>query len=139
MKTVLDQLKALDSQRGAYEANFFPRVIARLQQAYAALMNDFDAVSQAQAEGVIEVTIRSRTQHLTIAVDEKTSAEVAGLLIELLGDRLETMEANIIREHETLHIEGESAERIRRLALLQTPVDAQGLPVVTLPPHNAAA
>jgi len=139
MQTILQQFQHVDTNADAFDANFYPRLLARLQKAYTALLADYDSVWQAEAEGILEVTLRSRTQTLTVPVQGKVSPALALLLSEMLGDQLHDLQQRIILEHESLAREGESPDLVKLLTLLLTPIDEQGRAVRTLAPETQQA
>lgn len=127
MSTIHEQLQAHPQDAaGAYEANFFPREIAAHQDALRHLLTLWDALRLAQAEGITEVTMRSRTSTVMLTVPKIIGATMGLNLYEYLGNEASTVARTIERLHEELAREGESAERLTLLTLLLTPVGPDG-------------
>ncbi|MBO3273204.1 hypothetical protein [Hymenobacter defluvii] len=139
MQTILDQFQQVDTNANASSANFHVRSIERLQRAYTALLSEYDTIWQAEAEGIVEITLRSRTQTLTVPVGQRLSSAIAMQLSEVLDDQLHALQQRIIREHEDLLKEGDAGDEVKLLELLLTPVDAQGMPVQESSTQDQAA
>jgi hypothetical protein len=136
MKTIHEQISELPIEvASAYEANFFPRQIEVCQKALRSLLAVWDELRLAQAEGITEITIRSRSTSFTLAVPKETGASIAMDLYEHLGKEAAGMSNAINCLHEDLAKDGESAGRISMLNLLLTPVgpDGMALPVESAP------
>jgi hypothetical protein len=135
MKTIHEQINALPGDvAGAYEANFFPREIAIYQQALRNLLAVWDQLRLIQAEGPVEVTVRSRTTSVTLGIERDLGATIVQDLHEALNKDAHRISGLIERFHGQLVREGESTGRIKMLELLLTPVgpDGKALPAAAL-------
>ena len=139
MQNIRQQLQAIKAEAyGAHEANFFPRTIGYAQCVLTTLLAQQEDILHAQAEGIIEVTVRTQSKTFTLAVAE-VSTQITEILYVLVGKRCDAQAREILYQHATFNKEGESADRIKNLELLLTPVDAQGIPVRELPAQDQAA
>lgn len=139
MQNVHHQLRAIKAEaHGAHEANFFPRTISYAQHVLTTLLAQQEDILHAQAEGIIEVTVRTQSKTFTLAVAE-VSTSITEILYVLVGKRCDAQAREILYQLATLNKEGECTDRIKTLELLLTPVDAQGMPVRELPTQDQAA
>ncbi|RSK23949.1 hypothetical protein [Hymenobacter metallilatus] len=127
MKTIHQQItQSTQDVEGAFEANYFPRQIAAYQQSLRTLMALWDQLLLAQAEGITEITVRSRSISITMGISTDVGATVAQDLYESLGNDAHRTARLIAESHATLAKDGESAERLHLLGLLLTPVGSTG-------------
>lgn len=127
MKTIHQQLsKTTEDVTGAFEANYFPREIAVYQQALRSTMALWEQLRLIQAEGPVEVTVRSHSTSVTLTVTSESGPAIVQDLHEQVARDAHRISGLLSRLHEDLDREGESAERIRLLNLLLTPVSSTG-------------
>lgn len=139
MQTIHHQLRAIKAEaHGAHEANFFPRTIGHAQRVLTTLLAQQEEILHAQAEGIIELTIRTQSKTFTLAVAEVSTA-ITEILYVLVGKRCDFQAREILYQLATLNQEGECADRIKALELMLTPIDTQGMPVQGLPSQDQAA
>lgn len=77
-------------------ANYYPKAIARFQDLYGKLLVAVETLEYVGMEGILEVTVRSRTQTLTWTVDATTGRELGDVLMEHLRQLLGEVEDKIL-------------------------------------------
>jgi hypothetical protein len=127
MKTIHEQInRNPEDVAGAFEANFFPREIAVYQQALRNVMAVWEQLRLIQAEGAVEVTVRSLSTTVTLGVNRDLGATIVQDMHDTVGADAHRISGLIDRLHADLARDGESADRIHMLELLLTPVGRDG-------------
>lgn len=79
-----------------YETNYSKVHADLTREVYADTYKLLQQLSRAQIEGVLEVTVRTRTGSMTIPLGEQAGRDMAQTLCEGLGEKLDKLEKDIL-------------------------------------------
>jgi hypothetical protein len=131
--TIFEQLQAAGGDvKNASSAGFITGAIARAQRILKSLLALKEELDYAFDEGLVEVTVRSRTKTVTLAVPITVGAALEEALRGHVENLCDTQADSILWHHRDLAAGGD-CDTHQMLDLLLTPVGADGkaLPTVS--------
>lgn len=93
-----------------YENNFSNVQANIAREVYAETYAHLQAICRVQMQGVIEVTLRTRTGCFTVPLSSELSQQITQQITESIGDELSTLEAEILRYDSNAKQEGDDVE-----------------------------
>lgn len=123
-------VKGLD----ASDTNFTASFTAAARKAYASAYAHLLEVAAAQHEGVLSVTLHTRTGEIVVPITEQVSCNLTVELQEMIGRKLQSLQSQILTQlaeahHETADADGTSDRaQVFALCMPQGPATMKTLP-----------